>query len=220
MLYTVYVCVCVRAHMPAGSLKGGGVSWVPAVYSTAQRSAVRNFYDQNGWVGYETAKRCGGGMGATQTQGGAERSVALSCWLLRACCLRAACTTPCVQAACICTMLRPGVWLVDAPAEWLGQPASCLAVLSPQHTHAIKSLCVRNLGHWCWNLGALQTLPPAFRCCKHMPACDGKCTHTYTRLGRMGIPNAASYLRTAFPDGIPLETALVGPTLLSQVCSG
>eukprot|EP00983_Pelagomonas_calceolata_P114088 1160058-Pelagomonas_calceolata.AAC.13 len=39
------------------SLKGGGVNWVPAVYSTAQRSAVRNFYEQNGWVGYDTAKR-------------------------------------------------------------------------------------------------------------------------------------------------------------------
>lgn len=32
----------------------------------------------------------------------------------------------------------------------------------------------------------------------------------------MGIPNAPSYLRTAFPDAIPLETALVGPSVLSQ----
>ncbi|KAF5828079.1 hypothetical protein DUNSADRAFT_18260 [Dunaliella salina] len=80
----------VREGALAGSLKGGGVNWVPAVYSTAQRNAVRSFYEQNGWVGYDTAKR-------------------------------------------------------------------------------------------------------------------------------MGIPNASSYLRTAFPDGIPLETALVGPSLLSQV---
>lgn len=33
----------------------------------------------------------------------------------------------------------------------------------------------------------------------------------------MGIPNGAAYVQQAFPDGIPLETALVGPSLLAQV---
>jgi len=37
---------------------------------------------------------------------------------------------------------------------------------------------------------------------------------------RMGIHNAASYLKQAFPEAIALETALVGPSLLAQVGAG
>ena len=40
-----------------GVLKGGGASWVPAVYAEAQQGAVAAFYEQNGWVGYDTVKR-------------------------------------------------------------------------------------------------------------------------------------------------------------------
>ncbi len=44
-----------------GALKGGvqGGVWTPAVYSGAQAAAVKGFYEQNGWVTYETARRMG-----------------------------------------------------------------------------------------------------------------------------------------------------------------
>ncbi|KAI8468856.1 MAG: hypothetical protein J3K34DRAFT_294179 [Monoraphidium minutum] len=44
-----------------GALKGGvqGGVWTPAVYSGAQAAAVRGFYEQNGWVAYDTARRMG-----------------------------------------------------------------------------------------------------------------------------------------------------------------
>ncbi|GBF94592.1 hypothetical protein Rsub_06707 [Raphidocelis subcapitata] len=47
----------------SGALKGGmqGGVWTPAAYSSAQAAAVKGFYSQNGWVGYETARRAGVG---------------------------------------------------------------------------------------------------------------------------------------------------------------
>jgi hypothetical protein len=42
-----------------GTLKSGGVNWVPAVYTAAQQEAVRAFYQQNGWVGYDTVRKAG-----------------------------------------------------------------------------------------------------------------------------------------------------------------
>ena len=42
-----------------GTLKSGGVNWVPAVFTAAQQEAVRAFYQQNGWVGYDTVRKAG-----------------------------------------------------------------------------------------------------------------------------------------------------------------
>lgn len=54
------------------------------------------------------------------------------------------------------------------------------------------------------------------------PFCCAALTHTHIVCApvccRMGISNAVSYLSAACSNAIPLETALVGPSLLAQVC--
>eukprot|EP00955_Chlamydomonas_euryale_P017927 190861-Chlamydomonas_euryale.AAC.1 len=51
-----------------GALRGAGSTWTPTAHSEAQSGAVLAFYQQNGWVEYETVKKCaacarGGGEG-------------------------------------------------------------------------------------------------------------------------------------------------------------
>ncbi|GAX74437.1 hypothetical protein CEUSTIGMA_g1886.t1 [Chlamydomonas eustigma] len=42
-----------------GMLKGGAGSWAPAVHAEVQQGAVKAFYHQNGWIGYETVRKLG-----------------------------------------------------------------------------------------------------------------------------------------------------------------
>lgn len=44
----------------AGKLTAGSTSWVPASYVASQQDAVRRFFQQNGYIGYDTVR--GGGM--------------------------------------------------------------------------------------------------------------------------------------------------------------
>jgi hypothetical protein len=43
----------------AGSLKPGAGSWVPSAFTQAQQGSVASFYQQNGWVGYDTLRKAG-----------------------------------------------------------------------------------------------------------------------------------------------------------------
>lgn len=40
-----------------GTLRGGGASWTPSAHAEAQQLAVKNFFLQNGWVGYDTVRK-------------------------------------------------------------------------------------------------------------------------------------------------------------------
>lgn len=42
----------------SGKLAAGGASWVPAAYVAAQQDAVRAFFQQNGYIGYDTVRAC------------------------------------------------------------------------------------------------------------------------------------------------------------------
>ncbi|KAG1674314.1 hypothetical protein FOA52_013503, partial [Chlamydomonas sp. UWO 241] len=42
-----------------GTLRGGGSTWTPSAHSEAQAGAVAAFYEQNGWVGFDTVKKLG-----------------------------------------------------------------------------------------------------------------------------------------------------------------
>ncbi|KAL4425678.1 hypothetical protein ABPG75_009694 [Micractinium tetrahymenae] len=43
----------------AGKLVAGAASWVPASYVASQQDAVKRFFQQNGYIGYDTAKQYG-----------------------------------------------------------------------------------------------------------------------------------------------------------------
>ncbi len=53
----------------AGALRAGGTGWVPACHAAAQQSALSGFYEQNGWVGYDFARKCGLGSGWARVRG-------------------------------------------------------------------------------------------------------------------------------------------------------
>ena len=53
-----------------GSLSAAGAVWTPAAYASAQADAARAFYAQNGWVGYDAARRLVGGGGGGGGGGG------------------------------------------------------------------------------------------------------------------------------------------------------
>lgn len=40
----------------SGKLAAGGTSWVPSSYVAAQQDAVRTFFQQNGYIGYDTVR--------------------------------------------------------------------------------------------------------------------------------------------------------------------
>lgn len=40
----------------SGKLAAGGTSWVPTSYVAAQQDAVRTFFQQNGYIGYDTVR--------------------------------------------------------------------------------------------------------------------------------------------------------------------
>ncbi|KAK9817206.1 hypothetical protein WJX72_011062 [[Myrmecia] bisecta] len=42
-----------------GQLRGGGTTWTPAIYALSQQGAVRSFYQQNGYIGYDTVAKLG-----------------------------------------------------------------------------------------------------------------------------------------------------------------
>lgn len=41
--------------------------------------------------------------------------------------------------------------------------------------------------------------------------------HRYDTLVKLGISGGRTYLEATFPEGVPLETAFVGPSLLAQL---
>lgn len=40
----------------AGKLAAGASSWVPASYVASQQDAVKRFFQQNGYIGYDTVR--------------------------------------------------------------------------------------------------------------------------------------------------------------------
>ena len=40
----------------AGKLAAGNTSWVPATYVASQQAAVKRFFQQNGYIGYDTVR--------------------------------------------------------------------------------------------------------------------------------------------------------------------
>lgn len=56
MVSCMYDCPLASLQV-VGVLKGGSLTWIPAIYASAQQSALTSFYEQNGWMGYDTARR-------------------------------------------------------------------------------------------------------------------------------------------------------------------
>lgn len=46
-------CFSPLAGSIAGKLSGGSASWVPAVFVRSQQDAVKRFFQQNGYIGYD-----------------------------------------------------------------------------------------------------------------------------------------------------------------------
>ncbi len=55
-----------RPGSVAGKLAAGGASWVPAAYVAAQQDAVRAFFQQNGYIGYDTVRWLTAGLLCSQ----------------------------------------------------------------------------------------------------------------------------------------------------------
>ncbi len=62
-----------------GALRGGGSTWTPAVYTSTQQAALTDFYEQNGWVGHDIAKRYAREEGAWGDQSSCEGLLSV-CW--------------------------------------------------------------------------------------------------------------------------------------------
>lgn len=50
----------------SGKLAAGGTSWVPSAYVAAQQDAVRAFFQQNGYIGYDTVRWLTAGLLCSQ----------------------------------------------------------------------------------------------------------------------------------------------------------